>query len=242
MSRNRNTQASSGKEDRRSRRSEVVATPERDIVEVLKVKPLVGRTANQREYMHSIRNNELTFGTGTAGSGKSYLAGSIAAEMLRDKVINQIILSRPAVEAGEKLGFLPGECHNKFAPYIEPYMDIFHERLGKSFTEYLVKRGQIIGRPLAYMRSKTFKDAFVILSEAQNTTPTQMELFLTRIGDGCRVVVEGDIRQKDVSGYSGLADAENRLRSLDGIGWVEFGVGDCVRSGLCKKIVKAYSE
>jgi phosphate starvation-inducible PhoH-like protein len=232
----------SGRGDRRTRRSEVVATPDRDVIEAAKAKPLAGRTANQREYMHHIRNNELTFGTGAAGSGKSYIAGSIAAEMLKEKDVHQIILARPAVEAGDKLGFLPGVKEDKFAPYIEPYLDIFHERLGKSFTEYLVKRGQIIGRPLAYMRSKTFKDAFIILSEAQNTTPVQMELFLTRIGDGCKVVVEGDTRQQDIHGYSGLSDALNRLRSINGIGWVEFGPEDCVRSGLCKKIVKAYSK
>jgi phosphate starvation-inducible protein PhoH and related proteins len=232
----------SGKSSRRTTRSEVVENPDRQLVEVIHlVKPLVGRTANQREFMRSITENELSFGTGCAGTGKTYLAASIAAELLKDKTYTQIILTRPAVEAGEKLGFLPGLKEEKFAPYIEPFLDVFNERLGKSFTKYLVEHGHIQGKPLAYMRSKTFKDAFVILDEAQNCTPVQMELLLTRIGDNCKVVVCGDTRQKDIPGYSGLSDALSRLQNIAGIGMVEFGVEDCVRSILCKKIVKAYS-
>lgn len=232
--------ADNGKSKRRSSRGDVVVQQDRDIEVALELKPLVGKNENQKKAIKSIHTNEITFLTGAAGTGKTYISVSIAATMLREKKFSQIIITRPAVEAGEKLGFLPGEEKDKYAPYIEPFMDVFNIRLGKSFSELLVKRGTIKGRPMAFMRSKTFNDAFIILDEAQNTTPLQMELVLTRFGEGSKMVICGDTKQKDINGYSGLADAVIKLSDVDDIGFINFTSDDCVRSGMCKKILKAY--
>jgi phosphate starvation-inducible PhoH-like protein len=205
-----------------------------------KVQKLSALNEAQAHYIMSIESNNLTFGIGPAGTGKTYVCGAIAAEALATGNVGQIIITRPAVEAGESLGFLPGELEEKYEPYIEPFRDVLNERLGKSRVDYAVKRGQIKAVPFAYMRGKTFKDAFVILDEAQNTTPTQMKLFLTRIGTNCTVIVNGDIRQKDIRGESGLEDAIKKLTHLKGINLVEFDRADIVRSGLVQQIVEAY--
>lgn len=155
-------------------------------------------------------------------------------------MIDKIIITRPAVEAGESLGFLPGEIEDKFDPYLQPFRDVLNERLGKSFVEYMLKIGRIEAAPLAYMRGRTFKRAFVILDEAQNTTPNQMKLFLTRIGHDCKVVVNGDIRQKDIHGQSGLDDAVKRISHIPSVKCVRFTRQDVVRSGLVQEIVEAY--
>jgi phosphate starvation-inducible PhoH-like protein len=203
---------------------------------------IVTLTHNQKRYLNSIKNNVLTFGTGHAGTGKSYVALSYAAELLKAKKINKIILTRPIQEAGEKLGFLPGELDEKIQPYLQPMVDILNKRLGAPFTEYLFKRHIIEFRPLAYMRGSTFENSFVLLDEAQNVDFTGMRMFLSRIGENSKVVVDGDIQQKDIKAASGLADAVDRLKHLNNIGWVNFEIDDIVRSGICKDIVIAYSK
>lgn len=201
------------------------------------IKPLNDR---QGRYINAIKSFVLTLATGPAGTGKTWLAAAIAAQMLEAGEIDKIIITRPAVEAGENLGFLPGELEEKFDPYLQPFRDVLNERLGKGFVELLIKRGTIEAAPLAYMRGRTFKNAFVILDEGQNTTPTQMKMFLTRIGHDCKVVVNGDIQQKDVRGICGLEDAVKRISHIPSVKVVEFGRGDVVRSGLTQEIVEAY--
>ena len=169
-------------------------------------------------------------------------AGAMAADMLESKQIEKIILTRPAVEAGESMGFLPGTIEEKYEPYLQPFRDVFHERMGKGKTEYLIKRGQIEAAPLAYMRGRTFRNTWVILDEAQNTTPEQMFMFLTRIGENCKVIVNGDTRQSDIKTMSGLIDCATKLSHLKGVEFIEFGADDIVRSGIVKEIVKAYSR
>lgn len=197
----------------------------------------------QQRYINAINTFPLTFGVGPAGSGKSFCATRMAIDALLDKDVDRIILTRPAVEAGENLGALPGELEEKYAPYIAPIREVLEETLGKSFTTYLIeKTDRIQPRPLAFLRGTTFKRSFVILDEAQNLTPTQMKLFLTRIGEDCTVVVNGDITQKDISGKSGLEDAIERLSFIPSIKVITFSNKDIVRSGLCQEIVEAYSQ
>ncbi len=202
--------------------------------------PLRPLNDRQRRYLNAMRESVITFGLGPAGTGKTYNCGAFAAQELEAKRISKIIITRPAVEAGENLGFLPGEKEDKFAPYLAPFRDVLDERLGKSFVDYLIKAGRIEAAPLAYMRGRTFKDAFVILDEAQNTTPTQMKMFLTRIGENCRVVVNGDASQKDIKGPSGLPDAVRRLAWIPQVSVIEFGAGDVVRSGIVSDVLQSY--
>ena len=223
-------------------RREVVEAEDEFDFEMLYHPPIRGMNAKQQEYINAINESELIFGTGAAGTGKTWIATAMAADMLRDKHIDRIILTRPMVEAGEKMGALPGEKEDKFAPYVEPFLDVFYERLGKSFTHYLIKRGAIVGYPIAFMRSKTFKNAWIICDEAQNTTPSQQELLLTRIGNGTKTIICGDRKQKDISTQSGLVDAANRLKHLSEVRVIEFGIEDCVRSGLVKKILRCYDS
>eukprot|EP01026_Neomeris_dumetosa_P059511 TRINITY_DN55607_c0_g1_i1.p1 TRINITY_DN55607_c0_g1~~TRINITY_DN55607_c0_g1_i1.p1 ORF type:complete len:309 (-),score=13.74 TRINITY_DN55607_c0_g1_i1:95-1021(-) len=203
--------------------------------------PLKPRTAAQKRYINAIKNNMLTFGIGPAGTGKSYCAGALAADALESGTYERIILTRPAVEAGEHLGFLPGDLDEKFAAYIDAFRDILNERLGAGTVNYCLRHGRIVAAPLAYMRGKTFKqDTFVILDEAQNTTPEQMKMFLTRIGESCKVVVNGDIRQSDIRGRNGLADAIERVADLPGVYVHEFERHDIVRSGLVRDLMDRY--
>lgn len=203
--------------------------------------PLTAQTASQQSYINAIKSNCLTFGIGPAGTGKSYCAGALAAEALESGRIERIILTRPAVEAGEQLGFLPGEVEEKYAVYIDAFRDILNERLGRGVVDYCLRHGRIVGAPLAYMRGKTFSsNTFVILDEAQNTTPAQMKMFLTRIGEHSRVVVNGDIRQSDIRGPNGLEDAVNRVRGLPGVHVHCFEREDIVRSGLVRHILDRY--
>lgn len=206
------------------------------------VKPLEAKTPNQGRYMKAIATQQVTFGVGCAGTGKTYIAGAMAAMALEDGTVDQIIITRPAVEAGEKLGFLPGEKEDKYEPYIAAFMGVLNERLGKGKVEYLMKSGKIIGAPLAYMRGHTFKNAFVIMDEAQNATPVQMKLFLTRIGEDSIVVVNGDTDQVDIVGPSGLTDAIKKVAFIPSVSVVQFGLDDGVRSGICSEIVRAYAQ
>jgi phosphate starvation-inducible PhoH-like protein len=224
----------SRKHNKRQTEQDFEFTPYREVPEV---KP---RTKKQADYLRSIENNVITFGIGVAGSGKSHIALAYAARELESKNIHKIIVTRPIVEAGEKLGFLPGEIGEKTLPYMLPMLDILNKRLGKSTVEYHLKRGNIEFKPLAYLRGTSFENAVVILDEAQNTTESQMKLFLTRIGENCKVIIDGDVEQKDIHERSGLVDGIKRLNNIPSVGIVQFDFNDVVRSGICKQIIKAY--
>lgn len=204
--------------------------------------PLKAKNKSQASYISAIKAHKLTFGVGPAGTGKSYCAGALAAEELESRRIEKIIISRPAVEAGENMGFLPGDLQEKFDPYFDAFRDCLIERLGKGVVECALKNGRILVSPLAYLRGKTFNDAFVVLDEAQNCTRSQLKMFLTRIGENCRVVVNGDIRQTDIGNGSGLQDAIDRLGSLDSVYVHKFTHEDIVRSGLVKDIIERYEH
>ncbi len=206
------------------------------------LKPLEPQTQAQAEYIMGIESNVVSFGVGPAGTGKTYVCTRMGAELLKSKRIERLVVTRPAVEAGGGLGFLPGTIHEKFAPYFAPFRDVLDQVLGASQVEYLIKSGAIDIQPLEYIRGLTFDNAFVILDEAQNTTPGQMKLFLSRVGNHSKVVINGDITQKDIEGDSGLEDAMDRLEGVGGIGIYEFDEEDIVRSGICKEIMKRYRD
>ena len=219
--------------------AEYFSSFEPDVPVQRKAPPLEAKTETQRRYINAIKNHDVTFGLGSAGTGKTYIAGAIACDMLEKKLVEKIIITRPAVDAGESLGFLPGELEDKYEPYIAAFRDVLNERLGKGFAEYLIKTGRIEARPFAYMRGCTFKNAVVILDEAQNSTAEQMKLFLTRIGENCKVIIDGDESQADIRN-SGLIDAIKRIQHIPAIKIVRFSKHDVVRSGLVQEIVEAY--
>lgn len=198
----------------------------------------------QRQYLASIRTHDLTFGIGPAGTGKTYLAMAMAASELVNKRVKRIILTRPAVEAGEKLGFLPGDLIEKINPYLRPLYDALHDMLDSERVALLQERAQIEVAPLAFMRGRTLNDAFVILDEAQNATPEQMRMFLTRLGFGSKAVVTGDITQTDLprGARSGLREARELLSEVEGIAFCEFSDVDVVRHPLVQRIVVAYEK
>ena len=203
--------------------------------------PLEPQNPAQKHYINAIKSNCLTFGLGPAGTGKSYCAGALAASALESGHVERVILTRPAVEAGEQLGFLPGDVNDKFAVYIDAFRDILNERLGAGTVDYCLRHGRIVAAPLAFMRGKTFNSkTFVILDEAQNTTVSQMKMFLTRIGEHCRVVINGDVQQSDIRGVNGLEDAVSKLQGLSGVCVHRFAREDIVRSGLVRKIIDRY--
>lgn len=206
--------------------------------------PIKTKTLGQKKYVELMRENTVVFGIGPAGTGKTYLAVARAVTALRNKEVNRIILTRPAVEAGEKLGFLPGDLQNKVDPYLRPLYDGMYEMLGaEGFAKYMEK-GMIEVAPLAYMRGRTLDNAFIILDEAQNTTPEQMKMFLTRIGFGSKAVVTGDITQVDLPGgkKSGLREAIRVLKGVEDIGFSMMSEKDVVRHPLVQKIIKAYEK
>lgn len=205
------------------------------------VAPLVAQTEAQAKYINAIKTFTLIFGVGPAGTGKTYISGALAAQALSEGKVEKIIITRPVVEAGESLGFLPGTITEKYEPYLQPLRAVFYERLGKGATEYFLKGKTIEPMPLAYMRGITFKDAFVILDEAQNVSPSQMKMFLTRIGHNCTVVINGDPEQIDIQGPSGLIDAARRIGFIPAVKIVTFGTEDVVRSGLVQEILEAYA-
>ncbi|HIT84484.1 MAG TPA: PhoH family protein [Candidatus Ornithomonoglobus intestinigallinarum] len=210
----------------------------------VKGSPIKTKTLGQKKYADAIKNNTIVFGIGPAGTGKTYLAVAMAVTALRRKEVNRIILTRPAVEAGEKLGFLPGDLQNKVDPYLRPLYDGMYEMLGgEGFLRYQ-ERGVIEVAPLAYMRGRTLDNAFIILDEAQNTTPEQMKMFLTRIGFGSHAVITGDITQIDLPGEkrSGLKEAAKILKNIEGIEFCTLTEKDVVRHPLVQEIIKAYAK
>ncbi len=207
-----------------------------------KGKPIKPKTMGQKKYCTAIKDNTVTFGVGPAGTGKTYLAVAMAVTAFRAREVNRIILTRPAVEAGEKLGFLPGDLQSKVDPYLRPLYDALFDMLGAETYRKYVERGNIEVAPLAYMRGRTLDDSFIILDEAQNTTPEQMKMFLTRLGNGSKMVITGDITQIDLPGgvRSGLKDAVKILRNTDDIECIYFSPADVVRNRLVQQIIKAY--
>ena len=206
--------------------------------------PVRAKTAGQVAYVNAIESHTITFGIGPAGTGKTYLAVAMAVKAFKSKDVSRIILTRPAVEAGEKLGFLPGDLQNKVDPYLRPLYDGLFDLLGAETFQKLFEKQVIEVAPLAYMRGRTLDDAFIILDEAQNTTPEQMKMFLTRMGVGSKVVVTGDVTQIDLPDKvrSGLMDALHVLRDVEGIAQVRLTEKDVVRHRLVQQIVKAYEK
>lgn len=202
------------------------------------------KTLGQRQYINAIRKNDLVFGIGPAGTGKTYLAVVMAVTALKNGFIKKIILTRPAVEAGESLGFLPGDLKEKVDPYLRPLYDALHDVLGQEHTLRMIERGTIEIAPLAYMRGRTLDDAFVILDEAQNTTAAQMKMFLTRLGFGSKMVITGDVSQVDLPKgvQSGLAVTRKILNEVPGISFIHLEQSDVVRHPLVQKIIQAYEE
>ncbi|CAG2145847.1 PhoH-like protein [Cupriavidus campinensis] len=205
---------------------------------------LQGRTATQREYLRHILAHDLTLGIGPAGTGKTYLAVACAVDALERDAVKRIVLTRPAVEAGERLGFLPGDLAQKVDPYLRPLYDALYDLLGFDRTQKMFERQMIEVAPLAYMRGRTLNHAFIILDEAQNTTPEQMKMFLTRIGFGAKAVITGDTTQIDLprGQKSGLVEAQHVLRDVRGVAFTRFSSADVVRHPLVARIVDAYDE
>jgi len=202
------------------------------------------KTTGQKRYIEAIRNHDVTFGIGPAGTGKTYLAMAMAVSTLHEEQVSRIILTRPAVEAGEALGFLPGDLYEKIEPYLRPLHDALHDMLAGDEIERHTERGIIEIAPLAYMRGRTLNNAFVILDEAQNSTTEQMFMFLTRLGFNSKAVITGDVTQIDLPAHkkSGLVEAQHALRHVEGIGMVEFSKRDVVRHPLVQRIIAAYEE
>ena len=215
-----------------------------EIVLKTKKRYIYPRSATQAKYITEMMQNELVFGLGPAGTGKTYLAVALAVSRMLEGAVDKIILSRPAVEAGENLGFLPGDLKEKVDPYLRPLYDALYEMLPAEQVDKKLALGEIEIAPLAFMRGRTLSNAFVILDEAQNTTPMQMKMFLTRLGENSRMVVNGDLSQVDLPRgvISGLRDALDTLKGISNIGSVTFSANDVVRHGLVAKIVKAYEE
>ncbi len=205
-------------------------------------KPIKAKTIGQKRYCDSIKNNTVTFGVGPAGTGKTYLAVAMAVKAFKENEVEKIIITRPAVEAGEKLGFLPGDLQQKVDPYLRPLYDALFDMLGMEAYKRYAERGMIEVAPLAYMRGRTLEDSFIILDEAQNTTKEQMKMFLTRLGFGSKMVITGDITQIDLPRQvkSGLKDSLEILKDVDDISQIYFEENDVVRHKLVQNIIKAY--
>ncbi|MBD5781944.1 PhoH family protein [Pelagicoccus sp. NFK12] len=229
---------SAGKQD------ELRSLFERGTVIKTKRKSIVPKTLGQKQYLRSVFENDIVFGIGPAGTGKTYLAMAAAVSLLIEGKVERIVLSRPAVEAGETLGFLPGDLQEKILPYLRPLYDALNDMLSPSDIEKLTERGIIEIAPLAYMRGRTLSNSFVILDEAQNTTSEQMMMFLTRLGEGSRMVITGDLTQVDIPKHrsSGLLEVKNILKGLKGINFHFFEAGDVVRHHLVQKIIQAYDR
>jgi phosphate starvation-inducible PhoH-like protein len=229
---------------RRADAEDDVAVPEADLRLRTRRIGLVGRTPNQVAYLKNILGHDITFGIGPAGTGKTYLAVACAVDALERNAVQRVILTRPAVEAGERLGFLPGDLAQKVDPYLRPLYDALYELMGLDRVGKAFEKGMLEVAPLAFMRGRTLNHAFVILDEAQNTTPEQMKMFLTRIGFGAKAVVTGDVSQIDLpkGTDSGLVEAERILRRVEGIATTHFTSADVVRHPLVARIVEAYGR
>lgn len=214
------------------------------IITTYKGKDIRVKSLGQRHYISTIRKRDIVFGIGPAGTGKTYLAVVMAVSALKQGLVKKIVLTRPAVEAGENLGFLPGDLQEKVDPYLRPIYDALYDVLGIEQVNKFLERGMIEIAPLAYMRGRTLEDSFVILDEAQNTTPEQMKMFLTRLGFGSKMVITGDITQIDLPTRtkSGLKEAERILKSIDEIGFIYMSEHDVVRHYLVRKIINAYDR
>ncbi|MCL5981678.1 MAG: PhoH family protein [Firmicutes bacterium] len=206
-----------------------------------KIKP---KTLGQKGYIEAIRKNDIVFGIGPAGTGKTYLAMMMAVKALKERTVQRLILTRPAVEAGENLGFLPGDLQEKMDPYLRPLYDALYDLMGADIYRSYVEKGTIEVAPLAYMRGRTLDDSFIILDEAQNTTAEQMKMFLTRLGFGSKAVITGDITQIDLprGRFSGLAQIQSILKEVEGISFIYLSDRDVVRHPLVQKIIRAYEE
>jgi len=209
-----------------------------------KKRVITPKTLNQKKYIEAIRKNDIVFGIGPAGTGKTYLAMAMAVASLAKGELNRMVLARPAVEAGEKLGFLPGDLYEKVNPYLRPLYDALHDMMDYEKASNLLQRGTIEVAPLAFMRGRTLNDAFVILDEAQNSTSEQMKMFLTRLGFGSKAVITGDITQVDLPNgkTSGLIESKEILTGIKGISFIYFGKEDVIRHHLVQKIIQAYEE
>ena len=224
-------------EEHRGMGSQVLATSVRG-------RPLRPRTLRQKGFIEAMERHDLTLAIGPAGTGKTFLAAVQAVRMLQERRVERLVLTRPAVEAGERLGFLPGDLQQKVDPYLRPLYDALHTLLGRERTDALLERGVIEVAPLAYMRGRTLADAFVILDEAQNTTGAQMRMVLTRLGENSRMVVTGDVTQIDLPGgqVSGLVEAEQVLAGVEGVAICRFSDADVVRHPLVQRLVQAYAR
>ena len=223
----------------------LVAKMAKDVVCITaKGKPIKAKTIGQQDYMKAIQNNTITLGVGPAGTGKTYLAVAAAVAAFRERTVNRIILTRPAVEAGERLGFLPGDLQNKVDPYLRPLYDALYDMLGPETFQKYQERGSIEVAPLAYMRGRTLDDSFIILDEAQNTTREQMKMFLTRLGFGSKIVITGDVTQIDLPDdkVSGLKDAVRVLENVKDIAICRLTSADVVRHALVQQIINAYEK
>ncbi len=223
--------------------SSVVASSDRNAINT-KRRSLVPRTQNQSAYVDALRTKEMVYGVGPAGTGKTYLAVAVGVEMYEKGIVERLIFCRPAVEAGEKLGFLPGDMREKIDPYLRPIYDALNDFLGGERVEKMMERGEIEIAPLAFMRGRTLSHAYVVLDEAQNTTSAQMKMFLSRMGDGSRMIITGDPSQTDLpSGQiSGLHESMNILGDIDEIAFIKFTNSDVVRHKLVGKILNAYDR
>ena len=229
----------------RSGQSERIAELTQDVICITsKGRPVKPKTIGQKQYMDSVERNTVTVGVGPAGTGKTYLAVAAAVAAFRDKQVNRIILTRPAVEAGERLGFLPGDLQSKVDPYLRPLYDALFDMLGAETYQKYLERGNIEVAPLAYMRGRTLDDSFIILDEAQNTSREQMKMFLTRMGFGSKVVITGDITQIDLPAdkTSGLKEAMKVLKDVEGVGICKLTQEDVVRHVMVQRIIEAYDR
>ncbi len=226
-----------GEENRSDELGDVIITNARG-------KAIKSKTIGQKKYVDAILNNEIVFGIGPAGTGKTYLAMAMAVKAFKNREVSRIILTRPAVEAGEKLGFLPGDLQNKVDPYLRPLYDALHDIMGLETYQKHIERGAIEVAPLAYMRGRTLDDSYIILDEAQNTSPEQMKMFLTRLGFGSKAIITGDITQIDLprGKYSGLKEVMEVLKNVKGIEFIYFHEKDVVRHKLVRDIIKAYEK
>ena len=229
----------------RTGKEEQISELARDVLCIsAKGRPVKPKTIGQKEYIQSVLKNTVTIGVGPAGTGKTYLAVAAAVQAFREKQVNRIILTRPAVEAGERLGFLPGDLQSKVDPYLRPLYDALFDMLGAETYQKYLERGNIEVAPLAYMRGRTLDDSFIILDEAQNTSREQMKMFLTRLGFGSKIVITGDVTQIDLPDgkASGLREAMRVLKNVEGIGICELTNADVVRHVMVQRIVRAYES